>query len=212
LPFLASAGYALLLPNYRGSTGFGQNGIDALPARIGRMDVDDVVAATETLRRSGLVDPDRIGICGGSHGGFLTAHCTSQHPDLFKAAVMRNPVVNIPSMVTATDIPDWCYVEACGSPYHWNEFKPPTSEELAAMYDRSPIKAIDRVKAPTLVALGMVDLRVPPSQGLEWYHSLRSRGVPTKLLAYPEDDHAIAGVASEPDHWINIKQWFNKHL
>jgi acylaminoacyl-peptidase len=70
------AGYALLLVNYRGSTGFGQASVDALPTNIGSMDVQDVIAATEQLKKTELVDSDRIGICGGSHGGFLAAHCT----------------------------------------------------------------------------------------------------------------------------------------
>ncbi|GKY94258.1 hypothetical protein MPSEU_000391600 [Mayamaea pseudoterrestris] len=205
-------GYALLLVNYRGSVGFGQASVEALPSRCGDMDLKDIIAATDQLKESGIVDTERIGICGGSHGGFLTAHATSQYPDYFKAAAMRNPVVNIASMVTSTDIPDWCYYETLGTPYHWNEYRPPTKEELVAMYDCSPVKHVGAVKTPTLIALGLSDLRVPPSQGMEWYHSLRSKGVPTKLLTYDDDDHAIGGVVSEADHWINIKQWFDQYL
>lgn len=116
------------------------------------------------------------------------------------------------SMVTSTDIPDWCYYEVLGKPYHSAEFRPPTKEELVAMYEKSPVRYIDKVKTPTLVALGLSDLRVPPSQGLEWYYSLRSNGAPTKLLAYDNDDHAIGNVASEADHWVNIKRWFDQYL
>jgi acylaminoacyl-peptidase len=124
---------------------------------------------------------------------------------------MRNPVVNIPSMVTATDICDWCYVEACGK-YNWGEYRPPNQEELRIMWKKSPVRYVENVKTPTLVALGLSDLRVPPSQGKEWYHTLRAKGIPTKLLVYEDDDHAIAGVASEADHWVNIKRWFDEHL
>ena len=196
-------GYAVLMVNYRGSTGFGKSSIDSLPTRIGMLDVGDVIAATQDVVASGVVDENRIGICGGSHGGFLTGHCTGQYPDMFRAAAMRNPVVNIPTMTTATDIPDWCYVEALGS-YHWDSYSPPTNDDLDKMYKVSPIRHQQKVKTPTLVALGMSDLRVPPSQGLEWYHSLRSRGVPTKLLVYETSDHAIDIVAAEADHWINV--------
>ena len=205
-------GYAILMVNYRGSTGFGQASIESLPSNIGTLDVADVIHVTEQIQKSGLVDPERIGICGGSHGGFLTGHCTGQHPGLFRAAAMRNPVVNIPSMVTATDIPDWCFVESCGVNYNWSEYRPPSAEELLVMRKKSPIAHVTSVKTPTLVALGLEDLRVPPSQGLEWYHTLRSRGIPTKLLTYGRDNHAIAGVQSEADHWIQIKQWFDEHL
>ncbi len=63
----------------------------------------------------GLVDPARVSIVGGSHGGFLTGHLLGQHPDLFRCGVMRNPVTNIAAMVGLSDIPDWCYVEVMGS-------------------------------------------------------------------------------------------------
>lgn len=109
------------------------------------------------------------------------------------------------------DIPDWCVVEAVGS-YHWEDYRPATKEELDKMYACSPAKLVKAVKTPTLVALGMVDLRVPPSQGLEWYHSLRSMGVPTKLLTYPDDCHAIDGVGAEADYWVHTKRWFDKYL
>ena len=62
------------------------------------------------------------------------------------------------------------------------------------------------------MALGMSDKRVPPSQGIEYFHAMRSKGVPTKLLMYEDDDHAIDKVVSEADHWINIKRWFDEHL
>ena len=207
--------YAILLVNYRGSTGYGQASIRSLPTNIGTQDVEDVITATNDVCQNGLVDANRIGICGGSHGGFLTAHLTGQYPNMFKAAVMRNPVVNLPSMVTSTDIPDWCYVEACGT-YNFDTYRPPTMEELQTFYKVSPIQYIQNVQTPTLIALGLKDLRVPPSQGMEWYYSLRGRSLPpsppTKLLLYENDDHAIDGVASEADHWIHIKQWFDQYL
>ena len=156
-------GYAMLFVNFRGSTGFGQDALESLAGRIGRVDVSDVVTATKQVCASGVVDPDRVGICGGSHGGFLVGHCIGQYPELFKAGAMRNPVTNVASMVTASDIPDWCYVETFGTGYYnWKEFRGPTREELDAMWSSSPIAHIDDVVAPTLIALGMSDERVPP--------------------------------------------------
>lgn len=208
--------YAILHVNYRGSTGFGQAALESLAGTAGTLDVKDVVHAAETVLESyssSMIDPNRVGICGGSHGGYLAGHCIGQYPDLFKVAAMRNPVTNIATMVSATDIADWCYIETLGpGGYDWNCFRGPTREELGAMFDASPIAHIDNVQAPTLVALGMSDRRVPPSQGLEYYHTLRSKGVRTKLLLYEKDDHAIDRVASEADHWINIKRWFDEHL
>ena len=204
-------GYAVLLVNYRGSTGFGQGSIELLPGEIGSLDVADVLAAMDAAQ-------DRIGsrrlagICGGSHGGFLAAHLSARYPERFQAAVLRNPVVNIPSMVTATDIPDWCYVEGCDGTYHWDKYRPPTAKDLQSMYEKSPIRHVDQVKVPTLVALGMKDLRVPPSQGLEWFYSVKSLGVPTQLQVYEDDVHAIDHPASEADHFVHIKKWFDQHL
>lgn len=213
LAFLCGhARYAVLLVNYRGSTGFGKSSIEALPGNVGSLDVADVVRATVEVQQSGLVDEDRIGIYGGSHGGFLAGHCTSRYPKLFKAAAMRNPVIDMASMVSTTDIPDWCYVEGCGGSYDWSKHQPPSREQVLMMHNKSPIAHVSKVRAPTLVAVGLCDLRVPPSQGTQWYYALRSKGVPTKLLTYPTDDHTIGNVCSEADLWLNIKRWFDLHL
>eukprot|EP00559_Dactyliosolen_fragilissimus_P002794 CAMPEP_0184857016 /NCGR_PEP_ID=MMETSP0580-20130426/2188_1 /TAXON_ID=1118495 /ORGANISM="Dactyliosolen fragilissimus" /LENGTH=347 /DNA_ID=CAMNT_0027352371 /DNA_START=479 /DNA_END=1519 /DNA_ORIENTATION=- len=218
--FLCNSGYAILLANYRGSTGFSQDAIEGLTGNIGRLDVEDVVLLTKTAlqiyadRSSSdnfsqiILDPNRVGICGGSHGGFLSAHCIGQHPDLFKASAMRNPVTNIATMVTATDIPDWCHVESKTSEsYNFNSFHSPSRNEMLTMWDASPIAHVDKVVAPTLMAVGMKDKRVPPSQGIEFFHTLRSMGLKTKLLVYDDDDHAIDKVCSEADHWVNVKRW-----
>ena len=226
--YLCRSGFAVLHVNYRGSTGFGQEALECLAGEAGTLDVGDVVHATRLALEGGggggggeegmgmgrrRLDPDRVGICGGSHGGFLAGHCAGQHPDLYRVAALRNPVTNIATMVTATDLPDWCYVETFGTgSYDWTGFRPPRRDELGPMHDASPAAHVDGVRAPTLVALGMADRRVPPSQGLEFYHALRSRGIPTRLLMYEQDDHAIDGVASEADHWINIARWFQEHL
>lgn len=206
-------GYAILLVNYHGSSGFGQDSLEALAGEAGTLDVQDVYEATHQVISSGKVDAQRVGICGGSHGGFLSGHMIGKYPDLYKVAAMRNPVTNIATMVTATDIPDWAYVETFGpDSYDFTKFRGPNKEELSAMWDASPIASVENVKAPTLVALGMMDRRVPPSQGLEYYHTLRSMGVKTKLLVYDKDVHAIDTPVSEADHWVNIKLWFDEHL
>ena len=212
--FLANS-YAILHVNFRGSSGFGQAALESLAGTAGTQDVEDCVFLTNYVLKEFemVIDKDRVGVCGGSHGGYLASHLIGQHPDMFQVAALRNPVTNIATMTTATDIPDWCYIETFGlGSYDWSKFQGATKEQLAQMWDASPIAYASNVKAPTLVALGNSDKRVPPSQGIEYYHSLRSKGVDTKLLMYEEDDHAIDKVKSESDHWINIKHWFDKHL
>jgi acylaminoacyl-peptidase len=209
--FLCAHGrYALLLVNYRGSTGFGTRFLETLPTRIGSLDVADVIAATASVLDR--VDETRIAVCGGSHGGFLAAHLTGQFPDKFRAAALRNPVVDLPAMVSTTDIPDWCFVEGVNGKYHWDKYRPPTADEMLQLYNKSPIQYVDKVQTPTLVALGLKDSRVTPSQGKQWYYALRSNQVPAKMVVYDDDVHAIDAPASEADHWILIKQWFDEHL
>jgi acylaminoacyl-peptidase len=174
------------------------------------LDVADVIAATASVLDR--VDETRMAVCGGSHGGFVAAHLTGQFPDMFRAAALRNPVVDLPAMVSTTDIPDWCYVEGVNGKYHWDQYRPPTADEILQLYHKSPIQYVDKVETPTLVALGLKDLRVPPSQGKQWYYALRSNQVPAKLVVYDDDVHAIDAPASEADHWILIKQWFDEHL
>ena len=211
----ASGAYAILIVNFRGSAGFGQASLESLTGNIGTQDVKDMVDATTYVldQYADFVDSNRVGICGGSHGGFLAAHLVGQYPSLFKVAAMRNPGTNIATSVTSTDIPDWCYVETFGcGVYDFTKFRGPTGAELVTMWSASPIAHIEKIKAPTLIALGLSDRRVPPSQGLEFFHVLRSRGVTTKLLTYQNSDHALDKPAVEADHWINVKLWFDEHL
>ncbi len=215
---------AVVLINYRGSTGFGQAGIDSLVANVGKVDVDDCMFSVQKCLElvvddvckdctSGqkIVNPLKIGVVGGSHGGFLSAHLIGQYPEVFKAACMRNPVTNIPAMTTTSDIPDWCWVEATGV-YDFDAFLPTPPEISLKMYESSPIRYLSQVKTPTLICLGLKDRRVPPSQGIEYFHFLRSKGVPCKLLTFPEDCHAIDKPKTEAEHWFEIAYWLRVYL
>jgi len=139
--YLSQGGkYAILHVNFRGSSGFGQAPLESLAGKVGVQDVKDVVYLTEHVmaKFNNSIDYARIGVCGGSHGGFLAGHLIGQYPELFKVAAMRNPVTNIATMTTATDIPDWCYVESLGlNSYDWSKFRGPTREDLTVMWDAS---------------------------------------------------------------------------
>ena len=152
--------YRFHTPSTHKHPGFGQKSLESLLTNVGTNDVRDVMKVADHVKNLSCIDEKRIGICGGSHGGFLTGHCTGQYPGYFQAAVMRNPVTNIASMVTATDIPDWCYGEVFGR-YDYTSFRAPTGNELQEMHKMSPVSYISNVKTPTLIALGLKDLRVP---------------------------------------------------
>lgn len=212
---VAAQGYALLLVNYRGSVGFGQGPLNSLPGKCGTQDVADVAQATRAVlgRPQPVVDAGRVAVVGGSHGGFLAGHMVGQHPDLYKAAVMRNPVTNIASMVGVTDIRDWCFVEALGiGSYDFEGYPICTPEMMARMFAASPIAHAHNVRAPTLLCVGAKDRRVPCSQSVEFYNVLKAQGVKTKMLWYPEDVHAIDIVKSDADEWTNIVAWLNEHV
>ncbi|NXF43036.1 ACPH enzyme, partial [Oceanites oceanicus] len=206
---LCCMGFAVLLVNYRGSLGFGQDSVTSLLGNIGTQDVHDVQLCVERVLQEESLDASRVALVGGSHGGFLACHLLGQFPDTYHACVVRNPVVNIASMVATTDIPDWCLTET-GLPY-----APETLPDLAQwteMLHKSPMRYIDRVRAPVLLMLGEDDRRVPPKQGLEYYRALKTRGVPTRLLWYPGNNHALAGVEAEADGFMNMALWLLKHL
>ena len=254
-----SLGAAILHVNYRGSLGFGQASVDALPGHIGKLDTNDMMQAMEEVisavngaaaEELGMrIDRRKLLVVGGSHGGFLVGHLTGQFPNTFISAAMRNPVTNIPSMATITDIPDWCHIEVKGlgglacaplaatgtstaeSIHHNIWTTQGGAEQHASTYDfvryasnvlsdndlrvmraSSPIAYVDKVVTPTLVVIGSKDRRVPSTQGMEWYRTLRSQGVESKMLVFPEDCHAIDLPCSEAEHFVAIRQWFAKDI
>ena len=232
---MALDGYVVAKVNYRGSTGFGFKTLQSLVGRVGDSDVEDVLLALDTLLAGGIVvldmppiklDPTRVAYVGGSHGGFIGAHLVARRPDAFQCAVLRNPVCNIASMVGVTDIPDWCFVEA-GLPYDFTAVQTPTPEQLGTMWRASPLQHVAAVTAPILVCIGAKDRRVPPSNGLEWFRSLRfhqaqatgaSSPTPSpnlntsRLLWYPHDSHPLSSVECETHMWPEVLSFLRLHM
>nr|XP_012139802.1 PREDICTED: acylamino-acid-releasing enzyme-like isoform X1 [Megachile rotundata] len=223
------SGLAVVQVNYRGSTGMGSKNVEYLQGKVGDVDVKDCVTATnEALRKYSWLNPNKIGISGGSHGGFLVTHLSAQYPDLYKGVVARNPVIDIAAMFTISDIPD-CrnalskeekikyHHDVCAAAISqpFDESVPiPESEQvemLVKMFKCSPIIHVNNVKAPTLLCIGSNDLRVPASQGKLWYQRLKAKNVKTKMLLY-EDNHPLASPAVEIDNVINACLWLHEHV
>jgi len=207
-------GFAVLKVNYRGSTGQGQASIEVLPGNVGTYDVMDVKVSLDlALANFPVLDANRVVVFGGSHGGFLAAHLVGQFPSVFKAAVCRNPVINLTNMFGLTDIPDWTMVEGITNgmkSYHSGVL--PSPDQFKEMFSRSPIYHVDKVKTPTMILVGMKDLRVPPSQGIQLYKALKARGVETDLKVFPEDCHPLSKVETEAEVFVLTINWFLKHL
>ncbi|KAK3101343.1 hypothetical protein FSP39_002866 [Pinctada imbricata] len=206
--FLLS-GFAILCVNYRGSIGYGDNNLRSLPGNVGDMDVKDCQEAADFILKEGKADSSKVFVFGGSHGGFLTAHLIGQYPDFYKAGSCRNPVINIATMLGTTDIPDWCF---CESGFSFNHTSLADDKILAAMWKKSPIQYVDKVKAPLMILLGLDDARVPPKQGEEYYKQLRARNVKARLITYKENNHPINKVEAQADTVINTLKWFWEHM
>ncbi|XP_022560606.2 acylamino-acid-releasing enzyme-like isoform X2 [Brassica napus] len=209
LAYLSSIGYSLLIVNYRGSLGFGEDALQSLPGKVGSQDVNDVLSAVDHAVEMGLADPSRITVLGGSHGGFLTTHLIGQAPNKFVAAAARNPVCNLASMVGITDIPDWCFFEAYGDRTRYTEA--PSPEDMSRFHQMSPISHISKVKTPTLFLLGTMDLRVPISNGIQYVRALKEKGIEVKVLVFPNDNHPLDRPQTDYESFLNIAVWFNKY-
>ncbi|XP_070766609.1 acylamino-acid-releasing enzyme [Enoplosus armatus] len=207
---LVKLGFAVIMVNYRGSTGFGQDSILSLIGQIGSQDVKDVQMAVLTALRTDItLDPKRLAVIGGSHGGFLSCHLVGQYPEFYRACAARNPVINAATLLGTSDIVDWRYTSV-GFQYSYDQI--PTAEALAAMLEKSPITHAAQIKAPVLLMLGGRDRRVSPHQGLELYKALKSRALPVRLLWFPEDGHSLSRVDTQADCFLNTVLWLHQHL
>lgn len=214
ISFLAACGYNVLTVNYRGSTGFGEPSLQSLPGNIGSADVQDCMSALQHFIKEGAVLPDQVAVVGGSHGGFLTGHLIGQYPDVFKAAVMRNPVCNISLMVHLTDIPDWCYIETFGSKEGLSRAQTRnTREDLIAMELKSPVQYVDNVRAPVLMMLGACDRRVPMDDGKRYVARLKQsdHAPETQIIIFEKDEHGLTRPQTDFEQWITCLWWLRRH-
>lgn len=215
LSFLVASGYCVILVNYRGSTGFGESALQSLPGSIGTNDVSDCFAALTAAIDHGWADSTKIAAVGGSHGGFISSHLVGQHPDAFRAAVLRNPVCNISLMIHLSDIPDWCFINCYGSEKGREKAgSGPTGEDVERMYQMSPISHVDKVKAPVLMMLGAGDRRVPLDDGKRYLERLKRRanGPETRLIVFPHDAHGLDKPQTEFEQWVTAVWWLDKHV
>jgi dipeptidyl aminopeptidase/acylaminoacyl peptidase len=180
---MTGAGYAVVACNPRGSSGYGQDHARALVGRFGQVDADDVMAFLDAaLDTHPDLDRTRIGIMGGSYGGYLTAwiigHDGRWGEHHWRGAIVERGYLDPPSFVGASDI-GWYY------PQRYN------GESRAAQESQSAMRVAEQVTTPTLVIHSEQDLRTPFSQGLEYHARLAMAGVETELLAFPGENHEL---------------------
>lgn len=198
---LAANGFAVLLPNPRGSTSYGADFERLLQNDVGNGECQDLISGALAMVDRGLADPERLGIGGWSWGGYLTAR-TITETDIFKAAIMGAGLCNLISDHGTDDIPSANLLYFPGHPY----------EHFDSYWNASPIKNVTRVKTPTLILHGDADARVPPSQGQEFYRALKVLNVPVEFVRYPREGHPIEERLHQIDLMQRVLGWFKKYL
>jgi len=200
-PLLAQEGYAVFLPNPRGSAGRGQDFARANLGDMGGGDLQDILAGVESLVEEGIVDTDRVGITGGSYGGFMSAWAVTQ-TDRFRASIPLASVTDWRSFHHTTNIGRFDALFLDADPF-----------EVGGEYDaRSPVVQAHKCKTPTLLLHGEVDLCVPVSQAQEMYQALVEAGCETELVVYPREGHGLYEREHVLDSWGRMKEWFARHL
>lgn len=204
---LAGAGYALVYTNPRGSSGRG-NGFADLRAKYGTVDYDDLMATVdEALRRYPFLDAERVGVMGGSYGGFMTNWIIG-HTDRFRAAVSQRSIANWTSKFCTTDIGYLFNHDQMGA----DPWKEGGSEKL---WWHSPLHYADRVKTPTLFIHSDEDYRCWLAEGLQMFTALRYHGVESRLVLFRGENHELSR-SGKPKHRLRrlreIHAWFDRHL
>ena len=200
---LAEHGHAVLFPNYRGSTGRGVAYSKADHRDLGGKEFTDCIDGVDHLVAQGLVDPRRVGMTGGSYGGYFTALAVTKYADRFTAGVKLFGIVSWESYLGQSDIP----VE--NSLVHWALW---CYDEPALCRDRSAIGHVDKAKVPTLILHGAEDLRVPRPQSDELYQALLWRKVPVEYVVYPREGHGFRERAHRMDTFNRLVAWMDKYL
>lgn len=201
--FLAAHGYAVLMPNYRGSGGRGVAFSKGDHRDLGGKEFGDVIAAIDHLAGEGLIDPDRVGISGTSYGGYFSALAATKYSEHFKAAIPYAGISNWMSFTGTTEIPYEMSI------VHWDTW---WFEDPGLSWDRSPLAHINQSRTATLVGHGLADTRVDPGQSVELYTALRIKGVPSGLLLYPREPHGLLERAHQLDFMGRILSWFETYL
>lgn len=199
--FFAQKGYVVLRPNPRGSSGYGKDFRYSNILDWGFGDYEDLVSGVDHLIKEGIADKDRQYVMGWSYGGYMTSWVVTQ-TTRFKAASMGAGLPNLVSMTTTTDIPDYLVAHLGGKEF-WEDYD--EYEKHSAIYQ------IKNVKTPTQVIHGANDLRVPFTQGQEFYVALKRLGVDTEMIVYPRTPHGPREPKFLMDVSPRILSWFEKY-
>ena len=203
---LANEGYVILFINPRGSVGYGQAFANANRGDYGGMDYKDLMAAVDyVLETYDFIDPERLGVTGGSYGGFMTNWIVS-HTNRFKAAVTQRCISNWVSFYGVSDIG-----------YYFTEWEVEGNiiDSAEKLWQHSPLKYVSHVQTPLLLLHGEKDYRCPIEQSEQFFVALKRQNKEAVLVSFPDENHEVARSGSPKmrlRHVVEIKEWFNTHL
>jgi dipeptidyl aminopeptidase/acylaminoacyl peptidase len=198
---LLKRGYAVFLPNPRGSTGRGQAFVRPVLGDMGGADTYDYLSGLDHLTERGIADPARLGVTGGSYGGYMTAWLITQDPR-FAAAVAVSPVTN---QVTEHLISNIGYFVGL--------FLTDTYTNPGGKYfERSPVMHAHKTKTPTLSTCGVLDRCTPPEEAVQFHNALLENGVKSVLVTYPQEGHGVRKWPATADYAARLVAWFEEHM
>lgn len=205
---LAAAGYVVVFSNPRGSKGYGESWVRAIAGHWGCMDWEDIRSVKDWMKTLPFVDPGRLGVIGGSYGGYLV-NWTVGHTDDFRAAITDRCVSNLVSKSLNSDYPYFPGKYWKGRPYG-------DLEAIADLWRDSPIAYFDRVQTPMLIIHSEGDLRCNIEQGEQVFTALCERGIPARFVRYPVSTSHGMSRNGPPDlriHRLNeIMGWWERWL
>lgn len=201
----AGQGYAVFLPNYRGSTAYGVDFAKQHQGRYTDPEFRDIVDAKHALAADGITDADRTGITGGSYGGYASAWGATYYSDEYAASVMFVGISDQTSKFGTTDIPYEMY-NVHSTSWPWDDWQ--------KMLEVSPIYHTDKARTPTLIMHGENDTRVDPSQSMELYRFIRVRqpDTPVRLVFFPGEGHGNRMATHRYDYNLRMMEWFDTYL
>jgi dipeptidyl aminopeptidase/acylaminoacyl peptidase len=206
--FFANRGYAVLSMNFRGSAGYGKKFIDGGNQEWGRKMQDDVTWGAKYLAAEGIADPKRIGIFGGSYGGYATLAGVTFTPDLYAAAV---DLFGPSNLITLLDsIPP--YWEPIRQMFYQRMGNPSTPEGKALLVERSPLTWASKIKTPLMIAQGANDPRVNHAESEQIIVALRDRGFPVEYFLIPDEGHGFARPVNNMASIMATERFFAKYL
>jgi dipeptidyl aminopeptidase/acylaminoacyl peptidase len=206
--FFANRGYAVLTPNFRGSTGYGKKFLNAANNEWGGKMQDDITYGVKHLVAQGVADPKRVAILGGSYGGYATLAGVAFTPDVYAAAVS---IVGPSNLLTLLDsIPP--YWEAGRKMFHMRMGDPTTPEGKKQLERQSPLNSADKIKTPLLVVQGANDPRVKKAESDQIVVALRDRKFPVEYIVAPDEGHGFARPVNNMAMYTAIEKFLWKHV